>query len=549
MMRVVGYIRVSTETQAKHNDSLAGQRSRIQEWCKTHGHTLVKIYSEPGSSAYYDKRPIYRKMIEDLMTQHIQVEGIVVYSFSRFSRNLGEKINAQKMLSSVGVSLHSCTESVPDDPCSGFIISNIFSTMDEAQSMRNSQVVSDRMQQAAQKGYFTGSHPPYGYESVTVPGTENSTRKKVLAINSQEAEIVRKIYNYAYKGDSGIGWGIKKIAAKLNKQGSLKRGKRWTMNCVYRILKNTIYYGDRLYGLKRRRKDLGHGVIIVPSPAIIDKDLFDSVNRLMASKAPEKSGTRADISPSILTGIMKCAECGCNMVLVTGKSGKYLYYKCRNQLKSNVDICGCPILSKRLIETAIVKALEEKLLTTERIKIITTELSNEIKNSYADERRTLLTLQRKERSVISKINALYENVSDGKLELDGTLVEHLNNLKRQQSTLTANMKEVELKISMPIRRFGNKQIADFAQASKKILLKKDPSSTKAYLKAFVSVIEVSADEVVIKGGKFRLIAGISQYQSRHPDDWVPRLISNWRRGRDSNPISEKAGSGIPGNIS
>jgi site-specific DNA recombinase len=172
-MDVVGYIRVSTETQAKHNDSLSGQISKIKEGCRNNGHNLVSVYTEPGSSAFYDKRPIFKKMIEDLVTKRVRVDGVVVYSLSRFTRNLKEKLNAQEALKGVGVSLYSCTESIPEDPCSGFIMGNIYSTMDEAQSLRNSQVVSDRMQQAAVKGYFTGSHPPFGYETMVAPGTEN----------------------------------------------------------------------------------------------------------------------------------------------------------------------------------------------------------------------------------------------------------------------------------------------------------------------------------------------------------------------------------------
>ncbi len=534
-MKVVGYIRVSTETQAKHNDSLAGQKARIEDWCKSNGHTLIGIYAEPGSSAYADKRPVYRQMMNDLLDRKVTAEGIVVYSFSRFSRNLKQKLIDEEKLASVGISLHSCSESVPDDLCSGFIIGNIYSTMDQAQSMRNSQVVSDRMQQTAQKGYFTGSHAPFGYETIVAPGTENSTRKKILVINTEEANLVKKIFQYAYKGESGIGYGLKRISSKLNEQGFLRRGKLWTTGSVHKILKNPAYFGERIYGTKRKRKDLKHDPVIVPCPPIIDKDLYDSVNRQMNLRAPDKSESRAQISPSILTGLLKCSICGCNMVLVTGKSGKYTYYKCRNQVKSTVRICACPKFRQSLIENAVVKAIEENLLTTERLKYLAKQLSAEIMNSFSDDRRRLLALQRKEKAVISKMSLLYEKVSEGKLDLDETLTHHLHNLKQQRSTLISEIIDIQQKIKMPIKKFGTKQIEAFTQASKKILLEMDSSATKAYLRAFVSSIEVSSKEVVIRGGKFLIAAGISQYQSGHSDDVVPRLISNWRRGRDSNP--------------
>jgi hypothetical protein len=47
-MKLVGYIRVSTQEQAD-NTSLADQRKKIKSYCVAMGHELVEVFEEVGS--------------------------------------------------------------------------------------------------------------------------------------------------------------------------------------------------------------------------------------------------------------------------------------------------------------------------------------------------------------------------------------------------------------------------------------------------------------------------------------------------------------------
>jgi site-specific DNA recombinase len=275
--------------------------------------------------------------------------------------------------------------------------------------------------------------------------------------------------------------------------------------------------------------------VIVKSPKIIERDLFETINNNLKSRALKNTQSKADYSPSILTGFLKCAQCGCNLVLVTGKSGKYVYYKCSKQVRSQVDICECPKIPKIKLEKLVIQAISDNLLIKERLLKITQELSYEIKHSFSDDRQNLLNLQKRHSTTSSKIDLLYRKVSEEILDLDETLQDHLNNLKSQRLTLKTEISELSQKLSIPIKKFGIRKIEAFVTASRKILLEENNEATKAYLKAFVSEITVSRHKVIIRGGKLRMVAGISQFESGHPYEGVPRLISNWRRGRDSNP--------------
>ena len=48
IIALIGYVRVSTEEEAKEGISLDAQKARITEWCEQHRHQLVVVYEDCG---------------------------------------------------------------------------------------------------------------------------------------------------------------------------------------------------------------------------------------------------------------------------------------------------------------------------------------------------------------------------------------------------------------------------------------------------------------------------------------------------------------------
>lgn len=126
--------------------------------------------------------------------------------------------------------------------------------------------------------------------------------------------------------------GTKAIAKYLNENCVKRRGKAWSFNDIHKILTDTIYYGERLYGKKRKSLRNNSEPTVQKVPSIIDKTVFDEVKEELKFYAPQKNNHQAITSPALLTGLAKCSVCGSNMFINTGKSGKYKYYKCRNRI-------------------------------------------------------------------------------------------------------------------------------------------------------------------------------------------------------------------------
>lgn len=87
-MKLVAYIRISSHGQKDKGDSLDGQRQYIKSWALTGKHTIKKWYIDEAVSAFKGKRLNFELMLDELDSGLVQADAVIVYSLSRFSRNL-----------------------------------------------------------------------------------------------------------------------------------------------------------------------------------------------------------------------------------------------------------------------------------------------------------------------------------------------------------------------------------------------------------------------------------------------------------------------------
>ena len=83
-MKAIGYIRVSTEEQAKEGISLDNQASKIKAYCESQDWELEKVFSDEGSSGKDMKRQGLRELLSFLEADHADV--VVVYKTDRLTR-------------------------------------------------------------------------------------------------------------------------------------------------------------------------------------------------------------------------------------------------------------------------------------------------------------------------------------------------------------------------------------------------------------------------------------------------------------------------------
>ncbi|NOQ19220.1 MAG: hypothetical protein GQ571_04530 [Desulfobacterales bacterium] len=85
MKKAIGYVRVSTDDQAKEGVSLENQEAKIRSYCDLKDLELLEIIEDAGISAKNLRRPGAQKVIE--MAQKKMVDAVVVYKLDRMFRS------------------------------------------------------------------------------------------------------------------------------------------------------------------------------------------------------------------------------------------------------------------------------------------------------------------------------------------------------------------------------------------------------------------------------------------------------------------------------
>ena len=102
-MKVVGYIRVSTETQVREGQGLKVQKEQIIEYCKTQKLEMLGIYEDRGMSgakADEENLTIDREDLQNMLADipSMRAKYVVVLNTSRLWRSDLVKILIQREL-------------------------------------------------------------------------------------------------------------------------------------------------------------------------------------------------------------------------------------------------------------------------------------------------------------------------------------------------------------------------------------------------------------------------------------------------------------------
>lgn len=534
-MIVALYARVSTSKQAEKDLSIPDQLSQMRAWCQGGGHTVGAEYVEPGASATDDRRPVFQRMIAEACVTPSPFEAIVVHSLSRFFRDSLEFGLYERKLKRYQVRVLSITQQTSDDP-SGEMIRRIFSVFDEYQSKENGKHTLRAMRENARQGFFNGSRPPVGYRTVEVQLPGNKGRKRQLAVEESEAVVVNRIFQWYLHGDRGRELGLYGVAARLNEEGVLIRGRHWTKGRIYEVLTNRAYIGEHYFnkyekrgGAVRRMKPRQEWVRVKVEPIVVE-DLFLAVKEKLESRSPERVPPRAVNCPTLLTGLLKCGVCGAGMTLATGKGGKYRYYKCSSRILKGKDTCTSENLPTDLTDRLVLSSLADRVFTPARVLTMLEGLRKRLGRSQTDQEGRLKQLAKEVERLQHSSNELYEAVEKGLLPLDSTLTDRANKLQAQRQALLTEIAGIRRLKQMPLDALGEKRAQAFAKILRERFMEKDRLFSKKYLNLLVGEIRYQDKQLVMRGSYAALARAVSADGKDASGGGVPSFGLGWLPG-------------------
>ena len=282
------YARYSS--QGQNEQSIEGQVRICTAYAESKGFTVVKTYMDKARTGTNDNRPDFQKMISGAFEQ------IIVYKFDRFARNRVDSIMYKAQLKKrYGIRVVSATEPVSDDE-GGEFYEMFLEWNDEKYSKRLSKRVRNGLDTSVENGTFCGGFLIYGYKIRKEPiAGKRDKYIKYVEIDEEQAEIVHYVFTEYDKGVPK-----KEIADALNAQGKRLNGKPFTGKSFDKYIVNPKYTGEFYFGER---------LCTNTYPAIIDKALFERVQKRLAANRYFAGGAATARVPYLLTGKAFCGKC------------------------------------------------------------------------------------------------------------------------------------------------------------------------------------------------------------------------------------------------
>ena len=531
--RAALYLRVSTARQAEQDVSIPDQRRQGEAYCADKGFAVVDIFVEAGASATTDRRPEFQRMIEAGTAKPSQFDIIVVHSFSRFFRDHFELEFYVRKLAKNGVKLVSITQEIGDDPVH-VMMRQIMALFDEYQSKENAKHTLRAMKENARQGFWNGAQPPIGYRLV-VAAQRGERIKKKLEIDPLHADTVRLIFRLAQEGVGDGPMGVKMIVNHLNENHIRTRsGGLWGVGAVHQILTRRTYFGIHEFNrlAKGKRPNDKADIVTIEVPPIISEDCFNAVQTRLRARSPARLNQAIAASPSLLTGVLHCAECGGSMTVMTGKGGRYRYYACANRRRKGAVACSAGIIRTELLENVVSQYIEKRLLDPVRLGGLLSSLLDQREERAMEREQRIAELGRKAAEAQQRLARLYAAIESGAADLDDPdLANRIATLKatRDQAQVDAERAEA-LMDSSGAKSISPELLAEFTKRVKKRLRGSNGKYRRDHFHQFAQRVEILKRKIRIGGTKESLFNAVFALGNVQQKDLVPSAVLKWLPG-------------------
>ena len=388
-MRAAIYARFSTDMQREA--SIEDQLRRCRALAEARGYTVVAELDDRATSGASLMRP----GIQNLLSRAREGEFDVVLSeaLDRLSRGQADVASIFQWLTFSDTRIETISEGVISELHIG-----LTGTMNALFLKGLGEKTRRGLEGRVLSGKSAGGNA-YGYDVVQNRDASGEPLRGDRKINQAQAEVVRRIFTmYA----DGISPG--KIAERLNQeQIPSPRGNPWGASTIHGnkerrtgVLNNELYIGRIVWNRHRYVKDPQTGrrqVRMNPQEEwvteevsylrIIDDALWDAAKARQRATAITGHGIGSwdrRRPRFLLSGLMRCGECGSGFSTVSRDR-----FGCSAARKRGAEICtNRSTISRKDIESRILRALEHELMDPELVKTFCEEYTREVNRLQAE---------------------------------------------------------------------------------------------------------------------------------------------------------------------
>jgi site-specific DNA recombinase len=458
------------------------------------------VYCDECLSGVGLDRPALQRLLRAALARTRDFDVILVDDTSRLSRSTEDVLSIYRDLNFAGLQLIAVSQNIDSHHEQAETLITIHGLIDHSYVTELSKKVHRGSESAVLRGLHVGG-TCYGYALVA----EGNAGSKRLAIKESEAMVVQRIFEMSAAGHS-----LKGITKKLNAEHAGGRG-NWCPTGIRSMLKRELYKGEvvwnrskfekvpRTNARRRKMRDESEWIRVQhPELAIVPTELWDRVQARFDyfGRKPSEGRrrglfSRALTSSYLFSGLLKCGECGGNLVIGTG-GGTHVHkkYVCANYF--NRGTCENDLYIRRdVLEERLLGRLQSELLQPEVIDYAVSEFGRQLRTALATLSDDLAAMRRRKGLLEKEIqrfaaaiahggplDSLVQEIATREVELKG-ITNRL--LSASATSIDGRLRE--------IRQFVEKGISDLRG-----LLNRDAALAKSELHSHLSEIRMTPGE-------------------------------------------------------
>ncbi|EAA0009769.1 TPA: recombinase family protein [Clostridioides difficile] len=477
------------------DESIDAQIRAIEEYADKNDIKIVNKFIDRAKSATSDKRPAFQEMIKYCEADNTGISMVIVHKLDRFSRDKYDSAMYKQKLKVKGIRVVSVLENLDNSPES-VILESVIEGMAQYYSANLAREVAKGQKENALKALHNGGDAPLGYDVAF---------DKTYLVNEEEAQAVKIIFDMYVNGYS-----YSNIIDKLNDLGyKTKRGNKFGKNSLHGILSNEKYTGVYVFNKTQRKgvngKRNGHNqksedeIIKVEGgmPQIIDKEVFRQAQEMM-QKRKKAPGSHKATTSYLLTGLIKCGECGGYAMQGNKRKDKYgndyISYRCgcRKQKRG----CNNKEIKRDYLEEFVLTELEKHVLNDEAIPALSKELNERLKIKSNDNHDMLNNLRNK----LEKVNKEIENILTAIMNgiVNNMLKDKLDELEQIKLNLDLKIDELSIESNgVESVDITEDQIRSMFGKFKEFVLTRNLPECKKFISDYVKEVTVYRDYIEV----------------------------------------------------
>ena len=447
--------------------SIVNQQSMLEDYVNEKGWSLYKAYTDDDVSGTSFRRPGFQAMMDDIESGSINC--VVTKDLSRFGRNRIESALHRERFIELGVRFIAIYDNYDgldelDQNSSYDVATPIKEMVNEMYAAEVSRKVRHTKKLMASQGKFANSRAPYGYR-------KSPENKHVLVVDENVSHNIIRIYEM-YLG----GMTARAIADVFNREDIptaneyyystigkpspfLNYKNKWGSATVMNIIGNPVYYGAIANGkraiksFKNKafvRKPVEEWIIVegMHDP-VISKALWLEAQQVSKRNTKQTVRRSSNGEVSIFAGIIKCADCGGNLVFnrKVNKSSTREFFRCSTYTQKGKDVCPMHNIDYDTLYQSVLAGIQEyAVLAVEDEKRLIDQIiksNDEFKNKNLQRyEKNIREANNRIREIDGLLQNLYEDKVAGEITID--IFKRMSAKYREEQTrLIADVEQIE----------------------------------------------------------------------------------------------------------